>query len=59
MYYSELHGGRANTRVQHSSKRRSCSILSDLGSKAGSGLVSTWMGDHLGRPGAVGIKNKK
>lgn len=28
-------------------------ISSDLGSKAGSGLVSTWTGDRLGIPGAV------
>lgn len=32
---------------------------SDLRSSAGSGPISTWMGDHLGRPGAVGGKNKK
>ena len=30
-------------------------ISSDLGSKAASGLVSTWMGDRLGIPGAVSI----
>lgn len=31
-------------------------IPSDIGSLAGSGLVSIWMGDHLGRPGAVSVK---
>ena len=25
----------------------------------GWGLVSTWMGDNLGRPVAIGVKNKK
>ena len=25
--------------------------------KQGLGLVSTWMGDHLGRLGAIGVKN--
>lgn len=34
-----------------------CSISSDLGSKTQSGLICTWMGDHLGEPGAVDINN--
>lgn len=33
--------------------------MSDLGSQAGSGLVTTWMADHVGIPGAVGRKSKQ